>query len=255
MTGSRDINIANEGRAPVVYPRVLACGDSALVIELSDQIDEAVNRRVVALADDLAQASIDGLVETVPTYRSLLVVYDPLRVRGRALGAALLERLSAIELGNEAVRRVVVPVVYGGEVGLDLVALADMKEMSAQELVTAHAAAAYQVYMIGFAPGFAYLGGLPEALHTPRLAVPRQRIEASAIGIGGKQASINSVPGPSGWRFLGRTPLKLFDPARAEPFLLRAGDHVRFRPVEPEEAAELDAAVAAGTYSVECEVP
>jgi KipI family sensor histidine kinase inhibitor len=104
--------------------------------------------------------------------------------------------------------------------------------------------------MIGFAPGFAYLGGLPEILHTPRLANPRQRIEASAIGIGGKQASINSVPGPSGWRFIGRTPLKLFDPARKDPFLLRAGDRVRFRPIEAAEAAELDAAVAAGKTMV-----
>jgi KipI family sensor histidine kinase inhibitor len=100
--------------------------------------------------------------------------------------------------------------------------------------------------MIGFAPGFAYLGGLPEQLYTPRLPVPRQRIEASAIGIGGKQASINSVPGPSGWRFLGRTPLKLFDPSRTEPFLLRAGDRVRFRPISLDEAAHLDAAVAKG---------
>jgi KipI family sensor histidine kinase inhibitor len=255
MIGNRHITIAEIGCAPAVYPRILACGDSAVVIELSDQIDEAVNRRVVALADDLARSKIDGVVETVPTYRSLLVVYDPLCVRGRALGAKLLERLATIELGSEKARRVVVPVVYGGDAGLDLAALADMKQMTPKELVAMHAAAAYRVYMIGFAPGFAYLGGLPEALHTPRLAVPRQRIEASAIGIGGKQASINSVPGPSGWRFLGRTPLKLFDPARTEPFLLRAGDSVRFRAIETEEAAELDASVAAGTYAVECEAP
>jgi KipI family sensor histidine kinase inhibitor len=150
-------------------------------------------------------------------------------------------------------RRIVVPIVYGGPVGMDLDELADMKEMSADALVALHASVEYRVYMIGFAPGFAYLGGLPELLHTPRLAVPRQRIEASAIGIGGKQASINSVPGPSGWRFIGRTPLKLFDPTRKEPFLLRAGDRVRFRPVLAEEASALDAASADGTLAAEWE--
>jgi KipI family sensor histidine kinase inhibitor len=136
---------------------------------------------------------------------------------------------------------------------MDLDELADMKRMSAEALIALHASVEYRVYMIGFAPGFAYLGGLPEVLHTPRLAVPRQRIDASAIGIGGKQASINSVPGPSGWRFIGRTPLKLFDPARDEPFLLRAGDRVRFRPVQANEAAALDAAAADGTLAAEWE--
>lgn len=110
------------------------------------------------------------------------------------------------------------PVIYGGDVGLDLTEMAEMKEMSVADLIATHGSADYRVYMIGFAPGFAYLGGLPEKLHTPRLAVPRQRIEASAIGIGGKQASINSVPGPSGWRFIGRTPIKVSILPAATPF-------------------------------------
>ncbi len=108
--------------------------------------------------------------------------------------------------------------------------------------------------MIGFQPGFAYLGGLPDALHMPRLAVPRQRVEAGAIGIGGQQASINSVPGPSGWRYIGRTPLRLFDPARPDPFLLKAGDQVRFRAIDAEEAATLDQAVARGETMAEWDV-
>lgn len=238
---------------PVTYPRIVACGDSALSIELSNEIDEDVNARVIALAADLAERPIDGVVETVPTYRSLLVLYDPSIRRAQALRLELEARLRAAMPGRRAVRRFVVPVVYGGETGLDLAELADMKGLSADELVAIHAAGEYRVYMIGFAPGFAYLGGLPEILHTPRLATPRQRIEAGAIGIGGKQASINSVSGPSGWRFIGRTPLRLFDPSRSEPFLLRAGDHVRFRPIEPAEAAALDAASVAGKTVVEPE--
>jgi KipI family sensor histidine kinase inhibitor len=239
--------------AHLTYPRIAASGDRAVVIELSDEISEATNMRVVALAADLETSPIAGIVETVPTYRSLLVSYDPLIVRGRDLSALLVERLSAIAIGGSRGRRLVVPVLYGGDVGMDLEEMAEMKGMSVADLIAMHGSADYRVYMIGFAPGFAYLGGLPEKLHTPRLAVPRQRIEASAIGIGGKQASINSVPGPSGWRFIGRTPIKMFDPGRSEAFLLKAGDHVRFRSIEKDEAAELDAAVAAGTPHIDWE--
>ncbi|MBY3381780.1 5-oxoprolinase subunit PxpB [Rhizobium laguerreae] len=239
--------------APPHFPRIAACGDTALVVELSDQIDEETNMRVVALAHDLAAKPIEGVVETVPTYRSLLVVYDPALVRGSLLAKLLRVRLAEVPSANGAQRRIVVPVLYGGPVGMDLDELANMKQMGADTLITLHSSAEYRVYMIGFAPGLAYLGGLPDILHTPRLAVPRQRIEASAIGIGGKQASINSVAGPSGWRFIGRTPLKLFDPARDDPFLLRAGDRVRFRPVEAAEAAALDLASAQGTLAAEWE--
>jgi inhibitor of KinA len=228
------------------FPRILACGDTALSVELADTIDEAVSERVIAFAQSLADAPVDGVAELVPTYRSLTVFYDPETVRGRSLEVVLRQRLDSLVMGDVRARHFDVPVVYGGAVGIDLQELADMKGLTIPQLIELHSSAEYRVYMIGFAPGFAYLGGLPEILHTPRLATPRQRIEASAIGIGGKQASINSVPGPSGWRFLGRTPLRLFDPARPQPFLLKAGDRISFRPVSEEEAVDIDRAVAAG---------
>lgn len=237
------------------HPRIIACGDSALVVELADQIDEETNKRVIALADMLATQPIAGVIETVPTYRSLLVTYDPIVIRGKRLSAFLETLLGQLSVGVADARRITVPVLYGHDVGIDLDELALMKQMSREELITLHTSADYRVYMIGFAPGFSYLGGLPLPLHTPRLAVPRQRIEASAIGIGGKQASINSVPGPSGWRFIGRTPLKLFDPTRPEPFLLRAGDRVRFRPIDLDEAESLDAAIRQGEPVEEWETP
>ncbi|MBO9195216.1 5-oxoprolinase subunit PxpB [Rhizobium sp. 16-449-1b] len=237
------------------YPRIIACGDSALVVEFSDQIDEETNERVIALADMLATRPITGVIETVPTYRSLLVAYDPVIIRGKTLSSSLQTLLGELSVGGATARRITVPVLYGEKVGIDLDELADMKQMSREELIALHASADYRVYMIGFAPGFSYLGGLPQQLHTPRLAVPRQRIEASSIGIGGKQASINSVPGPSGWRFIGRTPLRLFDPSRPQPFLLRAGDRVRFRPVDADEAERLDAAVSRGEAVEEWETP
>ncbi|UWU17440.1 5-oxoprolinase subunit PxpB (plasmid) [Rhizobium sullae] len=234
-----------------MFPRIHACGDSALSVELCDTIDEAVSERVIALAQNLADAPVNGVEELVPTYRSLMVFYDPETVRGHSLAMTLRLRLDALVVGANHVRRFHVPVVYGGTMGMDLQELADMKDLTVSQLIELHSSAEYRVFMIGFAPGFAYLGGLPEILHTPRLATPRQRIEASAIGIGGKQASINSVPGPSGWRFLGRTPLRLFDPARAEPFLLKAGDRVTFRPVSEDEAETLDRAIAAGRMTGE----
>lgn len=247
--------MAGQAGAASRFPRFVASGDRALVVELADNIDDAVNRRVVALAANLAALPIDGVAEVVPTYRSLLVVYDPAVVRAACLTASLQARLDQVADAAPASRRIVVPVAYGGAVGRDLEDLAEMKGLSIEALIALHASGDYRVHMIGFAPGFAYLGGLPEALHTPRLGVPRQHIRAGAIGIGGRQASINSVAGPSGWRFVGRTALKLFDPARPEPFLLKAGDRVRFRPVGEDEAQALDAAAAEGRLAIEWERP
>lgn len=233
---------------PHRFPRILACGDSALSVELSDTIDEGVNARVIALADNLVDDPIAGVEEVVPTYRALLIHYDPAALRGGDLAKSLSSRMEDLSSAQVRGRHFEVPVVYGGAAGLDLDDLADMKGMSTQALIALHAGADYRVHMIGFAPGFAYLGGLPNPLHTPRLTMPRQRVEAGSIGIGGQQASVNSVAGPSGWRFIGRTPLRLFDPARAQPCLLRAGDRVRFRPVEPDEGAALERAVAMGEF-------
>ncbi|MBB3609962.1 5-oxoprolinase subunit PxpB [Rhizobium sp. BK602] len=237
-----------------MFPRIRACGDSMLSVELADHIDDAVNRRIIALFDDLSRSPVAGIEEMAPTYRSLSVIYDPAIIRGGALADVLQKRLRALSAIDTSSCRYSVPVVYGGAVGIDLDELARMKDMTTTELVNLHASAEYRVHMIGFAPGFAYLGGLPDALHTPRLATPRQRIEASAIGIGGKQASINSVPGPSGWRFIGRTPVRLFDPHRTPPFLLKAGDRIRFHPIGEAEAARLDAMVAAGQTVLQPEV-
>ncbi|MCM2477062.1 5-oxoprolinase subunit PxpB [Rhizobium sp. CG5] len=231
--------------------RILPCGDRALCVELSDKIDEAVNARIIDLAAALSADPISGIEETVPTYRSLMVLYDPAIIRGKDLSLRLEERLSALQPGHTSGRLFSVPVRYGGPVGLDLDDLAAMKDMSVDGLIALHASVDYRVYMIGFAPGFAYLGGLPDALHTPRLAVPRQHVAAGAIGIGGKQANINSVAGPSGWRFLGQTPVRLFDPSRDQAFLLKAGDRVRFRPIDAAEEADLAAQIAAGAPGLE----
>lgn len=230
-----------------VPARILRCGEQAFSVELSDQIDEAVNSQVTALAAALEAVSPVGLLEMVPTYRALLVRFDPGLCPGAEMQAILRQTCDA--LGADQVvagRRWKIPAVYGGEVGLDLEDLAREKGLSRQGFVDMHSAAIYRVYMIGFSPGFAYLGGLPEVLHTPRLATPRQNVAEGAIGIGGQQANINSVAGPSGWRYVAWTPVKAFDPSRADPFLFRAGDSVEFVPVSAEEGTALSARQAEG---------
>ncbi|RWR28353.1 5-oxoprolinase subunit PxpB [Sinirhodobacter populi] len=236
-------------------PSILPAGDSAFLFQIGEEISAPVNERIVALADALEAGAIPGLREVVPTYRSLLVCYDPERVRGAALARrvrAVYDRLGPV---RAAARRLTVPCLYGGEVGQDLAELAKMKGLTTDEVIALHSGVEYRVYMIGFAPGFAYLGGLPEKLHTPRLAKPRQHIPAGAIGIGGQQASVNSVAGPSGWRFIGWTPVHAFDPGAKDPFLFRAGDRIRFRPIDPSEAEDLRARQAAGEAIVGIAAP
>lgn len=232
-------------------PRLLPCGDQALTFQISEAVDEAANMAIIALAasldEALAQGRLAGIIDRVPTYRSLLVRYDPEVIRGAALGEALLALWDGLVPGAAAGRLWRVPVHYGGPAALDLESMAEMKGLGVPELIEMHTGAEYRVYMIGFAPGFAYLGGVPERLHAPRLPAPRQLIPAGAIGIGGKQGNINSVAGPSGWRFLGATPVRLFDPRRATPFLLAAGDRVRFEPIDAATFARLEAEAAGGS--------
>ncbi|OCX66254.1 allophanate hydrolase [Thioclava sp. SK-1] len=224
----------------------LPSGDQTLTVEFGTAIDPQINDRVIALAADLADYPIAGVTEITPTYRSLLLRYDPHNIRGAALERALATRIAGLGDVAAAGREWRVPICYGGAVGQDLQDLADMKGMPVQQVIDLHLSAQYRVYMIGFAPGFAYLGGLPQPLHTPRLAKPRQLIPEGAVGIGGQQANINSVAGPSGWRFIGWTPVKLFDPKRAQPFLLAAGDRLRFAQITADEGAQLAARAANG---------
>ena len=231
-------------------PTLLSCGDGALVVQLGDSVDASVNARIIALAGAVEMAveagELAGILDIVPTYRSLLLRYDPEQIRGAELGRRMLDLASRPADETAPGRLWHVPCLYGGAVGQDFDDLASLKGLSGDELIALHSGAEYRVYMIGFAPGFAYLGGLPKILHTPRLPQPRQHIPRGAIGIGGQQGSINSVAGPSGWRYLGWTPLRSFDPGRDQPFLFRAGDRIRFVPIDAQEAQALDARAERG---------
>jgi inhibitor of KinA len=217
-------------------PRFLLAGDSALVVEFGDEISEAVNHKVHALAYALEQNPLPGLGEAVPTYRSLLVHYDPLHLSWDDVKALVTELLGkGEEMPLPEPRGVEVPVVYGGEFGPDIEFVAEDNGLSVEEVIRLHSGVAYTIYMLGFTPGFTYLGGLPEAIATPRLPTPRKLVPAGSVGIAGSQTGIYAIATPGGWRLIGRTPATLFDPTRTPPTLLRPGDKVRFVPIPAED--------------------
>ncbi len=225
-------------------PRLLPAGDSALLIEFGDEIDPAINAQVHALAlalrarSLLGARSLPGTREAVPTYRSLLLHYDPLRLSLDQVIAFAEEALGQLETRARPDPRVLeIPTCYGGEFGPDLEFVARHNGLSVDEVIRIHSSALYPVYMLGFSPGFAYLGGLSKVIATPRLASPRTHVPAGSVGIAGEQTGIYPIATPGGWQLVGRTSLRLFDPQRDPPALFRPGDRARFVPVGPDRFA------------------
>jgi KipI family sensor histidine kinase inhibitor len=230
-------------------PRILPCGDAALTVEFGREIDPAVNARVLAL--DARARGLAGVIETVPTYRSLLVHYDPAAADFHALVAALLDLAADLpDIAREG-RLWRIPVVYGGEFGLDLEDTARRHGITPDDLVQRHSAPVYRVYMSGFLPGFAYLGGLDSSIATPRRESPRARTPAGTISIGGIQALVASIEAPSGWHLLGRTPVRNFMLGRDPVFILEPGDRIVFEPIAAERWEALDRAAEAGDLVAE----
>jgi KipI family sensor histidine kinase inhibitor len=216
--------------------RLLPAGEAALLVELGDIIDPDLNEAVHRLDAAINRAELDGVVETVPTYRSILVSFDPTRTTAPALAAAISAlKTAAGETNATKRRRWFVPVCFGGAHGEDLAEVASRAGLTAEAVVNLHCAADYRVYMLGFSPGFAYLGGLPEALHQPRRENPRAVTPAGSFMQGGSQAALSPVAKPSGWHLIGRTPLCLFDPRRSQPFPLAPGDRVRLVAIGAED--------------------
>jgi KipI family sensor histidine kinase inhibitor len=224
--------------------RFFPAGDSALIAEFGSEIAPEINAKVSALAASLRQRPLRGVVETVPTFRSLLVHYDPCRVRFDTLARRLQKRADTMHAGVGAVRHVFhIPVLYNGE---DLGFVAQYAGLSKEEVVVRHSAPEYLIYMLGFLPGFAYLGGLDPSIHTPRLQNPRTKIPAGAVGIGGEQTGIYPLASPGGWQLIGQTPVLPYNPQRDPPILYAAGDFIRFVPVDANEFETLEQRQAAG---------
>jgi len=214
-------------------------GDRAVMITLGNSIDEATHRRVRAVTARLDERPPVGIVDRVPAFASVLVHYDPMNVAVEPERSpydtivASLETLLHDVQDDElpAARLVEIPVCYGGELGPDLNDVAVQHGLDATEVIQLHSSAEYLVYMIGFMPGFAYLGGLPDRIATPRRKTPRTAVPAGTVGIGGQQTGVYPLVSPGGWNLIGRTPRRIFDVSRAKPTLLTTGDRVRFRPI------------------------
>jgi KipI family sensor histidine kinase inhibitor len=229
----------------------LPSGDSAITVEFSRHIDDAANRRVLALDHTLAGEPVPGVTETVPTYRSLLVHYDPALIDFDTLSEKLTSRAQQPAPPTTKPRRWRIPVVYGGEHGIDLEDVAKTLKTTPDDIVARHVAGDYRVAMIGFTPGWSYLSGLENSLHMPRRQNPRLLTPAGTISIGGVQAGIQCLAGPSGWHLLGRTAVRTYRLHRDPIFLLEPGDHVKFSAVDPKTFTEQDRAAERGEIVAE----
>ena len=228
--------------------KFLLTGDTSLSVEFGNEISEEINARIRAFNIALENSKIPGIVETVPTYRSLMVHYDP----GVILYAPLVQRLRGllgwldrIEIPPSQVLEV--PVLYGGEMGPDLDFVAQHSGKTPEEVVKIHASTEYLIYMLGFTPGFTYLGGMSEEIATPRLKTPRVKIPAGSVGIAGTQTGVYPIDSPGGWQLIGRTPVKMYDPGREEPILPQAGQYIKFRAIDRAEYDQIAAQCGAGT--------
>lgn len=225
-------------RTPACSMKITTLGDSAILIEVGDDAFA-----VRALAAALLDRKPPGVFEIVPAYTTVAVFYNPLQLaNGGTTTPDAAIRAWVKEVGEAAPhakpapgRERVIPVCYGGESGPDLESMASDKGMAVDEIVRLHSSAVYSVRAVGFSPGFPYLSGLPEALHTPRRASPRTVVPAGSVGIGGAQTGIYTLATPGGWNLIGRTPLRLFRPEAAEPAWLRVGDIVRIEPITQEQ--------------------
>ena len=214
-------------------------GDHAVLVELGDDISPQINQKVRELYIGTKGHRIKGIKDLLPSYRSLMVVYDPLVVKLSALKNQIRDIWNTLDDSLlSSPKTVEIPVVYGNEYGPDLEWVADFHQIPPEEVIHLHTQPTYQVYMIGFMPGYPYMGEVPDALVTPRRKTPRTHVPKGSVGIAQKQTGIYSVASPGGWQVIGRTPVQLFDPRAKPPSLLEMGDQVKFYALAAEEIEE-----------------
>lgn len=231
--------------------KFLPAGDQSLVMEFGNTISPRINGMIRNMVKAIDNSPIDGITELIPTYRSLQIFYNPLKIDYTSL-LGLLEKLEN-SLGDEAssfYRIFEIPTIYGGEYGPDIDFVSDHNNLSMEEVIEIHSSRDYLIYMLGFTPGFSYLGGMDERIATPRLENPRTKIPAGSTGIAGSQTGIYPIDSPGGWQLIGRTPIKLYNPEDDPPVLLKAGDYVRFKPVDEDEYRRIKDLVDRNEYEI-----
>ena len=231
--------------------KILTAGDASLLVEFGKEINPEINRKIAATVQLMREQHIEGVVDVIPSFCALLINYDP-RVIGYEEIKSRIKDLLRVEIKAGAERKKIfeIPVCYGGEFGPDIKTIAEHAGLTEAEVIDIHSSRDYLIYMLGFLPGFCYLGGLDERIFTPRLASPRIKIDAGSVGIGGSQTGIYPLDSPGGWQLMGKTPVKTYDPDREVPILVEAGDYIRFVPIDREEFDRIKELVDKNEYQV-----
>ena len=235
------------------YPRILNAGDSALVVEFGDAVDAAINQSVYDFTAAIESDAPSGIGEIIPTYRSALVNFDPLVITHAEMESAIGEAISRsadLESDERQSLTFTLPVLYGGDGGPDLARVAEHNSITTDEVIRIHTSGVYRVFMLGFLPGFPYLGGMDERIATPRLTTPRISVPAGAVGIAESQTGVYPMDSPGGWNLIGLTPVQFFDPGATPPVPIQPGSFIKFESKTPAQIEEIKQQIADDTYEM-----
>lgn len=221
--------------------KFLKAGDSALIIELGNEISPSINFKLKKITEFLDNLNKKGIKDLLPTYRSIIIYYNPLVLSFNEIKKLIEENCKFENKVEEKIEKEIVeiPVLYGGEYGPDIENIANHNKLSVEDVIKIHTSGEYLIYMLGFTPGFPYLGGMSKEIVTPRLKEPRTKIPAGSVGIAGEQTGVYPIESPGGWQLLGRSPLNFFNPKSEKPFLLKAGQYIKFISIKEEEFLKL----------------